>query len=145
MVRNGDTSHTPAPRGRASVGKGEPSQQARSEPVLSPRRYPPVLQFFYDIGDRWKKVIGVAFLIMVTAVAVVLVLTAPVALAYLIMQHTPVAARVGIASGSTLLTTLLGLLIGGWYRSRRYRVEEITVDPANDDPVDPGGGSGSAG
>ncbi|MBV9449017.1 MAG: hypothetical protein JO345_24280 [Streptosporangiaceae bacterium] len=98
-----------------------------------------MLQFCYDIGDRWKKVTGVAFLVMVTAVALVLILTAPAALAYLIMQHTPVAARVGIGSGSTLLTTLLGLLIGGRYRNRpRDRVEELIVDPSNDDHANPG-------
>lgn len=140
MLRSGNTSHAPAPRGHVPVqGESKSSQQTHTEPALSPRRYPPVLQFCYDIGDRWKKVTGVAFLVMVTAVALVLILTAPAALAYLIMQHTPVAARVGIGSGSTLLTTLLGLLIGGRYRNRpRDRVEELIVDPSNDDHANPG-------
>jgi hypothetical protein len=80
-----------------------------------------VFMFIWDFLGDWKRLIGVAFLILVIAFALLLIFGGLAALIYIATLHVPVAAKIAISSGSVALALGTALVGGARVGSRGGR------------------------
>jgi hypothetical protein len=97
---------------RAQVTKSEHDTPSRDYAALLS-----VLSFLWEFFNSWKRLIGFAFAIWAIAFAVLLIMAGPALLIYIATLHVPVAAKIGISSGSVAIT--LGSAVFGAFRVGR--------------------------
>lgn len=105
---------TKQPDGARRGPAPKPSDGGRHPPARRPKHdvpphghdaWPPALQFLSEFLRDWKSLIGFAFVIWTVAFALLLVSAGPALLIYYIAPlHVPVAAKIGITSGSVAIT-----------------------------------------
>jgi hypothetical protein len=117
-----------APAGQAVPGNGaghtgSAVRHDGNDVAQQQHNFPAPLQFIWDITGDWKRLTGLVILVFVVAFALVLISVGPAAIVYLATQHGPLAERIGIPSGSVVLT-FVSALFGVRFRRRDDQGDE---------------------
>lgn len=115
---------TERPPAQADQSRRQPDQsQTNGEQTsgVEPGKWPAFLQFVYILTDDKVRLNRLIYFIIMIAPVVGIVCAVPAGLVYLMLQHYPVAAKIGITLGSSLVITLGSVILRRLLPKRRDR------------------------